>query len=292
MTAASPFLPNHTLPGSGGRSGVVQNTTGGDLKPGFEPNRRALRLRPAKSGYSAKPLASRALNHQHLRPKTMGVTYYGYRYYDPLTGRWPSRDPIEEDGGINLYGFIGNDGLNVLDLLGNEPADDQCRCIVGIVVELTNLSANQPDLENHKGGYNYKTGRVYYGLMAVSFSDDSVESWSVQDGGYRMSSSSVLGPRPSNPRGDDAVTPSGDGHVSTKQNDWGLLGFAITMNRMGTRGGILIHRSEGRVGTHGCVGVTARFDEFAERMKEHYEGEECRNKNVPIFILYSFTGDK
>jgi RHS repeat-associated protein len=50
--------------------------------------------------------------------KTVGVTYYGYRYYDPVTGRWPSRDPIEEQGGINLYGFVGNNGVNKLDLFG------------------------------------------------------------------------------------------------------------------------------------------------------------------------------
>jgi hypothetical protein len=47
------------------------------------------------------------------------VAYYGYRYYDPKTGRWPSSDPIEEEGGINLYGFVGNDGVNKWDLLGN-----------------------------------------------------------------------------------------------------------------------------------------------------------------------------
>ncbi|MFI2796194.1 RHS repeat-associated core domain-containing protein, partial [Haloferula sp. A504] len=38
----------------------------------------------------------------------MGVTYYGYRWYDPVTGRWPSRDLIEERGGVNLYVFVGN----------------------------------------------------------------------------------------------------------------------------------------------------------------------------------------
>jgi hypothetical protein len=46
------------------------------------------------------------------------VAGYGYRYYDPVTGRWPSRDPIEEEGGINLYGFVGNDGLNNSDAFG------------------------------------------------------------------------------------------------------------------------------------------------------------------------------
>ncbi len=43
---------------------------------------------------------------------------YGYRFYDPLTGRWPSRDPIGERGGVNLYGLVGNDGVNRWDLLG------------------------------------------------------------------------------------------------------------------------------------------------------------------------------
>ena len=47
-----------------------------------------------------------------------GWYYYGYRYYDPVTGRWPSRDPIEEKGGVNLYGFVGNNGVNSLDMIG------------------------------------------------------------------------------------------------------------------------------------------------------------------------------
>jgi uncharacterized protein RhaS with RHS repeats len=56
-----------------------------------------------------------------LRPR---VADYGYRYYDPATGRWPSRDPIEERGGVNLYGFVGNDGVNKWDKLGMEPCID------------------------------------------------------------------------------------------------------------------------------------------------------------------------
>ena len=44
--------------------------------------------------------------------------YYGYRYYQSQTGRWINRDPIEEEGGVNLYGFVGNDGVGKWDLLG------------------------------------------------------------------------------------------------------------------------------------------------------------------------------
>jgi len=57
--------------------------------------------------FSTKPLDS-----------ATGLYYYGYRYYTPQTGRWINRDPIEEQGGLNLYGFVGNDGLVKWDILG------------------------------------------------------------------------------------------------------------------------------------------------------------------------------
>jgi RHS repeat-associated protein len=64
-----------------------------------------------------------------------GLLYYGYRYYDPSTGSWLSRDPIEEQGGLQLvtsrsrkppyavedkqlYAFVSNDPLNRVDVLG------------------------------------------------------------------------------------------------------------------------------------------------------------------------------
>jgi RHS repeat-associated protein len=50
-----------------------------------------------------------------------GLYYYGYRFYDPAMHRWLNRDPIEEKGGLNLYAFCGNDGVNGWDLLGLEP---------------------------------------------------------------------------------------------------------------------------------------------------------------------------
>lgn len=49
---------------------------------------------------------------RRLRPR---VTDYAYRYFDPATGRWPSRDPIQERGGINLYGSVINNPINRVD---------------------------------------------------------------------------------------------------------------------------------------------------------------------------------
>jgi RHS repeat-associated protein len=46
------------------------------------------------------------------------LVYYGFRYYNPSTGRWLNRDPIEEQGGINLYSFVGNNPISSFDYLG------------------------------------------------------------------------------------------------------------------------------------------------------------------------------
>ena len=67
------------------------------------------------------PSRSRALRPQKpskFNEKAVHVADYLYRYYDPLTGRWPSRDPIEEEGGMNLYGYIKNDAIYNVDLVG------------------------------------------------------------------------------------------------------------------------------------------------------------------------------
>jgi RHS repeat-associated protein len=50
-----------------------------------------------------------------------GLVYYLYRFYDPNLQRWPNRDPIEEKGGINLYGFVKNDPILAVDAFGLMP---------------------------------------------------------------------------------------------------------------------------------------------------------------------------
>jgi hypothetical protein len=39
-------------------------------------------------------------------------------FYNPNTGRWLSRDPIEEDGGANLYAFVNNKIMDEVDFQG------------------------------------------------------------------------------------------------------------------------------------------------------------------------------
>ena len=47
-----------------------------------------------------------------------GMVGYQRRFYRPDLGRWLNRDPIEEEGGENLYAFCLNNPLGSLDVMG------------------------------------------------------------------------------------------------------------------------------------------------------------------------------
>ncbi len=49
-----------------------------------------------------------------------GLVYYGYRYYDPEIGMWLNRDPLGEEGSLNLYLFVLNGPLNYIDPFGDD----------------------------------------------------------------------------------------------------------------------------------------------------------------------------
>lgn len=46
------------------------------------------------------------------------MVQYEYRNYQPKIGRWTTRDPLGEAGGMNLYAFVGNNPVNWVDPWG------------------------------------------------------------------------------------------------------------------------------------------------------------------------------
>ena len=66
------------------------------------------------SVHAAAPLPFRFAGGMY-DPET-GLTYFGARDYDALTGRWTATDPIPfADGDTNLYGYVLNDPVNWVD---------------------------------------------------------------------------------------------------------------------------------------------------------------------------------
>ena len=81
------------------------------------------REKTASGDFFQNPNESRLENRPQPLKTQQGSRAYSYKI---VSGRpvWPSRDPIEEKGGINLYGFIDNNGVNKWDYLGNEKCCD------------------------------------------------------------------------------------------------------------------------------------------------------------------------
>ena len=59
----------------------------------------------------------------HYTNARTGLVFAPYRAYDPVLARWISRDPSEEDGGINLYGYVENGPIEAVDPLGEALKD-------------------------------------------------------------------------------------------------------------------------------------------------------------------------
>jgi RHS repeat-associated protein len=81
-----------------------------------------------------------------------GLYLTQYRAYDPRTGRWLSRDPIEEAGGVNLYAYVDANPINYYDSLGLCAADpNKCKNLAEKIEALRNeLAKRSYDLKVDK----------------------------------------------------------------------------------------------------------------------------------------------
>ena len=95
----------------------------------------------------------------------VGLYCYGYRFYSPDWRIWLNRDPLEENGGMNLYCFLNNSTVRLVDPLGlvvivthtnNEPPPGGWRDSrdTGMVIPTFRIPETMI--------YTYKNGKVRY----------------------------------------------------------------------------------------------------------------------------------
>ena len=69
-----------------------------------------------EQGFSKKHC--KILNQKSAYSRFSHSAISNYRHFSPTLGRWVSKDPIQEQGGLNLYAFVQNNGINSWDYLG------------------------------------------------------------------------------------------------------------------------------------------------------------------------------
>lgn len=83
-----------------------------------------------------------------LYDRDTGLVRFGYRDYDPETGRWTAKDPILFAGGdTDLYGYCVNDPINSIDpegLVADIIAD-----IIFIMVDIYDLITDPQNIEEN-----------------------------------------------------------------------------------------------------------------------------------------------
>ncbi len=99
--------------GNGNVTGLIDATTGttaGNFEYG--PFGETIRLAPNANNPSPFRFSTK------YQDDESDLVYYGYRYYNPSIGRWLCRDHVEEEGGMNLFGFLANDPVQYADATG------------------------------------------------------------------------------------------------------------------------------------------------------------------------------
>ena len=109
---------------------------------------------------------------------------FGARNYDPEVGRWMSKDPILFEGGdADLYVYVFNDPINLVDPSGLEPGDrfsSENRAAVDAINYINNIS-RVTDIE-YSGAVNRNMDGTYSATYSIAGTSGSSTIGPLTDG--------------------------------------------------------------------------------------------------------------
>lgn len=76
-------------------------------------------------------------------------------YYNPNTGRWLNRDPIQEHGGKNLFAFVGNAPAFAMDAFGLTGAGC-CKCLGVKLINEGFWAGPDPSMPRYSMGFRIR----------------------------------------------------------------------------------------------------------------------------------------
>jgi len=133
------------------------------------------------------------------------LLYFGYRHYNASTGRWISKDPIGEKGGLNAYSFVGNEPLRRIDAKGQFPiiipvligalllegCSSGCTCEGATLEVERTFSAGVEPLQKKPGLFLMNIGLKIEGSITVKGNKDLCK-WKYYDQGSITSTFNLL----------------------------------------------------------------------------------------------------
>ncbi len=174
---------------------IAMTDTSGEAVERYEFSAFGLRavMNAAWAPLTASAHAVEFAFHGQILDAETGYYDYGYRYYSPQIGRWLSKDPIEEQGGVNLYAFSDNCAVNRNDMMGLQSNSEKLTKLlkdpstikklddVGSAKSIEALKLTRATPINEPIGYisSYLTGQPEYcGNICLRCTNDEAEVYS------------------------------------------------------------------------------------------------------------------
>ncbi|MEZ5329020.1 MAG: RHS repeat-associated core domain-containing protein [Verrucomicrobiales bacterium] len=200
-----------------------------------------------------------------FRDEESGLLYYGFRFYNSTVGRWISRDPVAERGGLNLYGFVNNQPTVQIDVLGATP---QGIAIVSLVVAIVNVVHNLTNGAVVSGGTIAFSQKPWGDI----WNKESVNSLSINGIAGRDDS---LSSRRYCPRFDDELTVTMNRSISHAWG-WNLdATLAVSMHFTLPAGGGFAARFDANDSTHEGADISFVFTGITVTMSQKTADCEC-----------------
>ena len=115
-----------------------------------------------------------------------GLYYYGYRYYAPWLARWLNPDPARSVDGLNLFRFVRNRPMSLIDGDGRAPHPAKVQLkqeLPGLIGQAQEMVTNALDNLDTDGGMEIV--ETFFGSSDVAVKDDFREKLQKIDAGMK-----------------------------------------------------------------------------------------------------------